>query len=120
MVISSRFHSTADCPEPGEKAADMGGPATSRPVAAAAAVAGAAIPATIAAAARKTAPFLVLRMFQGLLSGLGSADGICQQALSRGGAGSPTNTRSSERMFNQAGEGSELTRDWPGHRVLSD
>src|SRR5690242_21841606 len=32
--ISSRFQSTTDCPEPGAKATDAGGPATPRPAAA--------------------------------------------------------------------------------------
>src|SRR5690348_11291589 len=61
MVISSLFQSTTDCPEPGDKATDAGGPAKFRPVAA---VAGAATPATTAAAARKIAAFRVLRMLR--------------------------------------------------------
>src|SRR5689334_12774835 len=61
MVMSSLFQSTTDCPEPGEKATDAGGPAKPRPVAAAA---GAATPATMAAAARKTAAFRVLRILR--------------------------------------------------------
>src|SRR5690242_14210264 len=32
--ISSRFQSATDCPEPGDKATDAGGPAKSRPAAA--------------------------------------------------------------------------------------
>src|SRR6266568_5935447 len=66
MVISSWFQSTTDCPEPGAKATDAGGPAKSRPVAA---VAGAATPATTAAAARKTAIIRVLRILRCPLKG---------------------------------------------------
>src|SRR6266581_1543321 len=69
MVISSLFQSTTDCPEPGEKAADVGGLAPSRPAAAAAAVAGAATPTTTAAAARKTAIIRVLRILRCPLKG---------------------------------------------------
>lgn len=85
-------------------------PATRRPATAAAAVAGAAMPATVAAAARKTAPFLVLRMFQGSSRGWDRLAAFASKALSRGGAGPSTNTRSKGRMFNQPGEGSELAR----------
>src|SRR5258708_22514137 len=92
MVISSLFQSTTDCPEPGEKAADVGGLAPSRPVAAAAAVAGAATPATTAAAATKPATFPVLRMLM-TPRAVESAGAIGQQAPSHRGAAAPSNTK---------------------------
>ncbi len=57
MVISSRFQSTADCPDPGIKATDDRGPGR-----AVAASAGAATPAATAAAATTARIFPVLRM----------------------------------------------------------
>src|SRR5690349_14016851 len=72
MVISSRFQSTTDCPEPGEKATVGAEPAASRPVVAAAAMAGAATPATTAAAVRKAAILRVLRILRcPLMAGIG-------------------------------------------------
>jgi len=57
-------------------------------------------------------------MFQGSSRGWDRLAAFASKALSRGGAGPSTNTRSRDRMFNQPGEGSALARDWAGHRVL--
>src|SRR5260370_19657727 len=59
MVISSRFQSTADRPDPGLKATDERGPGPGRAVAASA---GAVTPATTAAVATRTRAFPILRM----------------------------------------------------------
>src|SRR5216684_8618508 len=59
MVISSRFQSTADCPDPGVKVTGDRGPGPDRAVAASV---GTATPATTAAMAMRTRAFPVLRM----------------------------------------------------------
>jgi hypothetical protein len=62
MVISSRFQSTADCPEPGLKATDdwAAGPLPWL----AAAAAGAATPAATAAITPRTRALLIMRMLE--------------------------------------------------------
>src|SRR5258708_22097648 len=95
MVISSRFQSTTDCPDPGLKAADDREPGPCRAVAASA---GAATPATTAAVTARTRALPVLRTLELLSTEVGRRHRPAR-APGRVGPGLPTNTFSTWWVF---------------------